>query len=521
MQTVSKGAALSSQEQLDDLRRRFALLEAERMASFETASLSIEQNEEIIQQMLAESGSMKKKIAKLRNEKPEIMEQQFDKAMSEEQAMQRKLDGMRAQNKKKSASLEALGSRLHQLSVSSEIPSSEASPEMRQIRVLENRVDKAMIKHSEAQSIRKTYEAIVNQLQKERSGFDSRLIAIEDTLKAKERDYEEVLLLSHDAYQAKEVAQAELHCFEQGIMTERCRRHRQVQEQNALVEQRVAMNRRLESHCKQIQERSESKDVIGATDLTPANSSIIGQGTHQKLEEYEAVFHVLQEATGTNDINDIIRKFHAQEDMRKNLVKFMEEDQATIDKLTEERRKIQFQVAELKFSASGSASRRQAIDEKETRLAQATDTCERNKSKFERSAKMLIDAKAGIEHLSQKLASIKLQSTCNLDTDGLTVEDLLESCELKISKLLDLTHHCEEERRFDDDEMYQGKLLNGNSGARYQVMNDDTDHEEDDYDEDDIGEDIVQRKQVKYNSDQILLQQQIRMGARRRIPDER
>merc|ERR1719434_675442 len=75
-----------------------------------------------------------------------------------------------------------------------------------------------MIKYNEAQSIRKTYEEIVRRLKKERIGFDNQLAAIERTLKAKERDYEELLLLSHDAYHAKEMAQAELHRFEQGVM---------------------------------------------------------------------------------------------------------------------------------------------------------------------------------------------------------------------------------------------------------------------------------------------------------------
>merc|ERR1712216_756324 len=104
------------------------------------------------------------------------------------------------------------------------------TPLTRNIRVLENRLDKAMIKYNEAQSIRKTYEQIVRRLKEERVGFDNQLAAIERTLKAKEHDYEELLLLSHDAYHAKEMAQAELHLFEQGVMEERNQRDKEVQE---------------------------------------------------------------------------------------------------------------------------------------------------------------------------------------------------------------------------------------------------------------------------------------------------
>jgi hypothetical protein len=67
---------------------------------------------------------------------------------------------------------------------------------MRQIRVMENRLDKAMIKYNEAMSIRKTYEIIVKRLREERVGYDSQLLAIERSLKGKESDLAELLYLS-------------------------------------------------------------------------------------------------------------------------------------------------------------------------------------------------------------------------------------------------------------------------------------------------------------------------------------
>merc|ERR1712151_1400904 len=88
-------------------------------------------------------------------------------------------------------------------------------------------------------------------------GFDNQLAAIERTPKAKERDYEELLLLSHDAYHAKEMAQAELHRFEQGVMEERNQRDKEVQEKKLLVEQRVAMNKRLEQREKMLKKQQE------------------------------------------------------------------------------------------------------------------------------------------------------------------------------------------------------------------------------------------------------------------------
>merc|ERR1712139_210487 len=174
------------------------------------------------------------------------------------------------------------------------LPSTENSPQMRQIRGLENKLDKAMIKYNEAQSIRKTYEAIVKRLKGERMGFDNQLAAIERTLKSKERDYEELLLLSHDAYHAKEMAQAELHRFEQGVMEERNQRDKEVQEKKMLVQQRVEMNQRLEQRERMLKkqqdlERSSDrqlKEVSATTDLNSGISNEFGQEEKLKIADY-------------------------------------------------------------------------------------------------------------------------------------------------------------------------------------------------------------------------------------------
>jgi len=52
--------------------------------------------------------------------------------------------------------------------------------------MLENKLDKAMIKYNEAMSIRRTYEQILERLKDERAGYDNRIHAIQKSLKAKQ-----------------------------------------------------------------------------------------------------------------------------------------------------------------------------------------------------------------------------------------------------------------------------------------------------------------------------------------------
>lgn len=165
------------------------------------------------------------------------------------------------------------------------------TPLTRNIRTLENRLDKAMIKYNEAQSIRKTYEQIVKRLKEERIGFDNQLAAIERTLKAKEKDLEELVLMSHDAQHAKEVAKAELLKLEHQLMEEKKQREKELADRRALVQQKVEMNQRMEKRDKM---RREMALVEGGeqSDAGEANmkKSLFSTAFHSALNE-----HVLEE----------------------------------------------------------------------------------------------------------------------------------------------------------------------------------------------------------------------------------
>ena len=72
--------------------------------------------------------------------------------------------------------------------------------------MLENRLDKAMIKFNEAISIKKTYEIILKRLKEEKIAYDQQLRGMEKAIKAKNADFDELLMLSHDANHARELA---------------------------------------------------------------------------------------------------------------------------------------------------------------------------------------------------------------------------------------------------------------------------------------------------------------------------
>mmetsp|Transcript_12862 Transcript_12862/g.30864 ORF Transcript_12862/g.30864 Transcript_12862/m.30864 type:complete len:535 (+) Transcript_12862:79-1683(+) len=528
--TTMTGKTMSEEEMFEDLQRRFQLLEGERKATYETAQSNIRQNKEIIKQMKDENKTLRQQISQLRFEQPPTTEKQIEEKMAEVLNMKTKLDALVNDVKKKNSLTKDLQAKHKELQVNAKLPNSENSAEMRQIRVLENRLDKAMIKYNEAMSIRKTYEQIVKRLKEERVGFDNQLQAIERTLKAKEHDYEELLLLSHDAYHAKEMAQAELHRFEQGVMEERNQRDKEVQEKKALVQQRVEMNQRLEQRERMLKAQQDlDKSGEKALKSTAAMADIGGALTHKeaedekkRMQDYEDAFRRIKEATGVSDVNEVIQKFLTQEDTQANLMKLCDDNQKKIEELNEEKNRLKGKVEELKFSASGNVGRRQIVDDFETHLQEATNKMERNRAKYERMAKILIDVKGGVVHLADKLSSVKLDGEAPIEMSDETVEEVLSQCELKLSKLMQATNldsRTTTKQLKIDSSAYEEKMMTKSQSDIRVKLNDadhDGDEEDDDDYEDEMDEDVSNRKHVKYNSEQIMEKQLRKMRKRQK-----
>jgi hypothetical protein len=238
----------------------------------------------------------------------------------------------------------------------------------------------------------------------------------------------------------------------------------------------------------------------------------VGQEEQQKVHDYKEAFNAIREATGVVDVNEVIQKFLTQEDTQKQLQALTKNNQEKIDKLTEEKRKLRVQAEELKFSHGGGGGRRQAIDDFENHLGEASEKCDRNRGKFERMAKMLINMKAGIDHLSEKLQVVKLDGEATIEMSDETVEEVTQQCEMKISKLLSLTQHLEdmnERQRALEDERYEEKLMmRSQSEARIKLTDKEDDAEDDDDDFEEDMDENVKRKNIKSNSDQILEKQQ-------------
>ena len=242
--------------------------------------------------------------------------------------------------------------------------------------------------------------------------------------------------MSHDPQHSKEVAKGELLKLEYQLMEEKRQRDKDLADRRALVQQKVEVNQRLEKREKArrdmaLVEGGESeggggnlKSTMFASTFHTALNEHVQEEETKKITTYEEAFRKIKDATGVSDVNEVIQKFLTQDETHNNLVVMTKEAQARIDALNEEKTQAKAKVEEIKYSGTGSLGSRRIVDEFESHLADASSKCERNKNKFERVSRILINVKSGVEHLADKLEPILLDAQPVVMTDSNVLEVL-------------------------------------------------------------------------------------------------
>jgi len=442
-----------SQQIVDDLRVRLQLLQKDRRANVDLIETTKVNNAEEIGKLREENKELKAKLTKLhktftsskhqgKNElstlRKEVLRRRAEYDSLKVASSKRKRELIKLKDEAKACELEA-GTGMGAAAGESPQRDGHTTLLTRQIHTLESKLDKAMIKYNEAQSIRSTYGHIVKRLKEERIGFDNQLTALERTVQAKQRDYEELLLLSGDASHARDIAQQQLHAHRCQYEEKRLAREGELREKHQMIKVRKQMieRQRKKEEERQKKQKEQNKKVVAAAQALSGgggcdgaslgrNSSFRnrrasimrrgsvmgGQDAHidrlqeeqeEKIDVYEKAFRRIRDATGVGDVNEVIEKIVGQESTTENLVALSKNNQERIEQLVQGRDDLKTSVEDLQFTGCNSPHRRKVVDEKEKLLNESIGNLARHRDKHDRYVRGLFSAKAGIKHLQDKL----------------------------------------------------------------------------------------------------------------------
>ena len=438
-----------TEEELEDLRQKFHLLEGDRKAYYEMSMHTMKSNKALIQQVRSENKELRRALAAIQRETKAANangmtndEQELKEEAARTVKLRRKTDSLAGDIEEKQKRLQEMRDLAAGLQHQGAQPLEEDNPTTRRIRMLENRLDKAMIKYNEAQSIKKTYEQIVKRLREERVGFDNQLAAVERTLAAKEHDYQELILLSNDAQHAESVAKNELERVRNTYQAAKKARESDVRVRTEIVKNRQEVTQKMQDREKKkkqiIAERAEELNRELAEKAAQAKAEMEAQ-ENQNVNVYEDAFRKIKDATGVADVNEVIQKIVNQEDTQTNLMDLQRDNQTKIETLKEEKDKLKAKVDELKYSGTGNVHKRKMVDDSEENLSVATVKLERIKDKYEKAAKKLLGVKAGVKHLTEKVESVRDDDEQHiLITDDTVVEAFYQVESLLMRLLKDI-----------------------------------------------------------------------------------
>lgn len=381
-------------------------------------------------------------------------------------------------------------------------------PPQQNLRILENRLEKAQLKSQEAEHIMNVYLKLKSKMQEESLTFQTQLDQLEAEILRLRQELKDLKVMNCDAHQCRDAARMELQQHEEIIYRERREREMILQDYKKQAEERKANAERAERRAQRVAMQPEDS----ATD-TQRNTN--GVQEEKIINTFEEAFKRIKEATGVTDTQEVVERFIAQGDIHQQLEEMKLENEKNLVRLKEEKEHLESEFQQMKYSGEAKlSSGQQILEELESHLKEEEARRDKMKEKMERMTIVLSSTKAGVEHLANKLQHVKITKSRapalapSVDSDEYVL-DVLSATEEKMMKLLEeledkdiqeLLKKMEEE---DFHASIEGKLPDYNIRVKLPMISKQDIFEDDDDSGDDEG-DVVTRAALKLRSQQLI-----------------
>uniref|UniRef100_A0AAZ3QJC7 ODAD1 central coiled coil region domain-containing protein n=1 Tax=Oncorhynchus tshawytscha TaxID=74940 RepID=A0AAZ3QJC7_ONCTS len=407
-------------DQITELQRKIQLLEGDRSAYYEMSQSSIKKNRNSILQLRQENKRLHKKLA---NGDEQVIKEAFQSRGMEKAAFrnmsgkaalkvldQKVCDKMKKLNALKHTTqtyrrrLEDLQTLYQSMKLENRGPERDTerhSEEAKNLRVLENRLEKAQLKCQEAEHIMRGYLKLKAHLQEESLTFQSKLDELEAEILRQRQELKDLQVLNSDALLSKDTAKAELQRQEEQMYRERKDRECILTRYKKEAEDRKAQAERVERRA---QRAAMQPDELSSD----AQRSATGLGEEERaISTFEEAFRRIKEATGVTDTREVVERFISQGDTQQHLENLKKENQRTLVQLKEDRDRLQEHFQDIKYSGRPSSPGQWMLEDCKRHLQAEQGSRDAAKERLDWLTRTLNTVRAGVEHLSDKLQHIK------------------------------------------------------------------------------------------------------------------
>lgn len=294
----------------------------------------------------------------------------------------------------------------------------------KQIRILENRLDKSLIKFNEALAQNKILREEIDNLRRERVVFDTIYRKLEKEHNDKKKQMATTIELSNLAYEQRDAAQLELRSLQEANRMEIDDHRRMVGELMDKLEESRRLNGGGDDshHLKRggdtggahhhhgsrlgelsMDEELEMKKKLQKGTWGVAKEKVHVQVSIERVQNFEEAFLKIKAATGIDDLEQLVTSFIKKEDQNFSLFNYVNEQSNEIEKLDEWLAELREEEKKYGDDSGDDVSQhKQLLRDLEAKLQfteQSADKCEH---KYQDAQKVVNAVKIGIQSLFNK-----------------------------------------------------------------------------------------------------------------------
>eukprot|EP00392_Amoebophrya_sp_AT5.2_P010346 g10406.t1 len=416
------------EQEVAELQRKFRVLENDKRAYSEDSQGIIRKQRATIEKLTRENRQMKQELSEVRRADrggPEARRagetlaklaenrEQLEKAIAKEFEVKQKLE-------EKTDVVEAKTIQVREeLGLKGGVNAAKESQATvaKQIRVLENRLDKALQKFNEAVSDNKKQRDTIDSLRAERVVFDNIYSKLEKEFEQKKKEMANIIEQANAAYEARDAAQAQMTSLKQQADKEHQEFEKEWKELGRLIENDKKMkefmrqkerNRGVEEHKGDLSadEEDKLKKKVTKNAWMIAKGKVAQSANSERISVYEEAFAKVQAATGISDIEDLVQNFVNAEDGNFSLFNYANLLNTQIEKLDSDIGDLKGEYESLRggsVSAQGTISsdqgKQKLLGELEERWNRADKKAEHYELRFQQALKTLTAVRAGLQSI--------------------------------------------------------------------------------------------------------------------------
>jgi chromosome segregation ATPase len=305
-----------------------------------------------------------------------------------------------------------------------------------QIRVLENRLDKNLMKFNETLGQNKALRQKIDEYRRERVVFDGIYKKLERELHEKKKEMAAIIEDSKNAYQARDKSQSELVELQQNADKERLAFESEFREMGEMIK-----NQQAEVEKKRLEQFDFAKEnIAGSTGLNDAGSSVL-PGTaswshnsnnnvplsQEHIHSYEDALKRIQEGTGINDINDIVTRFLEAEEQNFSLFNYVNDINTEIERLEHSISEMRNQIEKYRGQGmSTDTQRRKLARDLQEKLEKTSKQTKEYESRSQTATRTITQLKNGIHQIFTRIGAASQSVDEMLGNQGVTETNMLQ-----------------------------------------------------------------------------------------------